>query len=105
LRWAISRHFRTKGLEVSMTGAKTGNAVIDGEVTGKSWRMALEIKSGHHDAVGGIGQLVEALSHSYKSAALVTSLRHARHLDSAVFQNGLVLLGVDSKARIHRVYP
>jgi hypothetical protein len=88
-----------------MKGVKAGNALIDGEVVGEHWRMALEVKSGHDDPIRGIGQLVEALSHGYRSAALVTSLRHARHLDSAVFQNGLVLLGVDSKARIHQVYP
>ena len=105
LRWAISRHFRKKGLEVSMTGVRAGNAVIDGEVVGKKWRMALEIKSSHDDPIRGIGQLVEALCNGYQTAALVTSLRHAKHLDKSVFKNGLVLLGIDSKTRVHQVYP
>lgn len=84
-----------------MNGVKLGNAVIDGEVVGNQWRMALEIKSGHDDVIRGLGQLVEALSHGYPTAALVASLRRARRLDRAVFQNGLVLLGVDSKTQIH----
>ena len=105
LRWAISRHFRTRGLEVSMSGVRAGNAILDGEVIGNSWRMALEVKSGHDDAIRGIGQLVEALSHGYQSAALVTSLQRAKRLDREVFKHGLVLLGVDSKAQIHQVYP
>ena len=105
LRWAISRHFRTKGFEVSMTGVRAGNAVVDGQVIGKNWKMALEIKSGHDDAIRGIGQLVEALCNGYQTAALVTSFRHAKHLDKSVFKNGLVLLGIDSKTRVHQVYP
>lgn len=67
--------------------------------------MALEIKSGHDDVIRGLGQLVQALSHGYQSAALVTSLRRAKQLDREVFKNGLVLLGVDSKAKIHQVFP
>jgi hypothetical protein len=67
--------------------------------------MALEVKSGHDDAIRGIGQLAEALAHGYDSAALVTSLRYAKHLDRQVFSGGLVLLGVDSKAKIHQVCP
>lgn len=105
LRWAISRHFRTQGLQVSMNGVKAGNAVLDGEVVGSQWRMALEVKLGHDDPIRGIGQLVEALSHGYQSAALVTSLQRAKRLDRDVFKDGLVLLGVDSKAKIHQVYP
>ena len=88
-----------------MTGVRAGNAVVDGQVIGKNWKMALEIKSGHDDAIRRIGQLVEALCNGYQTAALVTSLRHAKHLDKSVFKNGLVLLGIGSKARIHQVYP
>jgi F0F1-type ATP synthase membrane subunit c/vacuolar-type H+-ATPase subunit K len=88
-----------------MKGVRIGNAVLDGEVVGKSWRMALEIKSTRDDVIRGIGQLVEALSQGYQSAALVTSLQRAKHLDKKVFENGLVLLGVDSEAGIHQVYP
>jgi hypothetical protein len=88
-----------------MNGVKAGNAVLDGEVVGSQWRMALEVKLGHDDPIRGIGQLVEALSHGYQSAALVTSLQRAKRLDRDVFKDGLVLLGVDSKAKIHQVYP
>jgi hypothetical protein len=105
LRWAISKHFRSRGLQVHMNGVKAGNAVLDGEVAGKRWKMALEIKSSHDDPIRGIGQLMEALAHGYQSAALVTSLRHANRMDKAVFKNGLVLLGIDSKTRVYQVYP
>lgn len=105
LRWVVGRHFRVRGLHVNLKGVRAGNAVLDGEVVGSQWKMAIEIKSGHDDVIGGLGQLVEALSNGYQTAALVTSLRRARRLDRAVFQNGLVLLGVDSKTQIHQVYP
>ncbi|MGP8127252.1 MAG: hypothetical protein ACLP9D_05555 [Candidatus Bathyarchaeia archaeon] len=87
-----------------MRGVRTGNAIIDGEVTGRNWRLALEIKSGH-DVIRGIGRLIEALSNGYSSAALVTSARHARRLDKSVFGNRMVLLGVDSKARVTQIWP
>ena len=45
LRWAISKHLRDRGSRLDMKGVKLGNAVIDGEVVGNQWRMALEIKS------------------------------------------------------------
>jgi hypothetical protein len=32
LPWAISRHARKRGLEVSMSRVRAGNAVVDGEV-------------------------------------------------------------------------
>ncbi len=107
LRWAVARHFRQKGYTVNMKPVKIGNVAIDGEVFGKAWRMALEIKTAHDDIVRGVGQLTEALAHGYQSAALVTSLRHARHLKQTVFDEtqGLVLLGVDSKGNVHQVYP
>lgn len=105
LRWAVGKHFRVQGYKVNMTGIKVGNAILDGEVVGSRWRMALEIKSSHDDPIRGIGQLVEALSHGYQTAALVTSLRHAKHIDKSVFKNGLVLLGIDSKTGVHQVYP
>jgi hypothetical protein len=106
LKWAVSRHFRRKGLTVRMTAVKVGNAAIDGEVEGQGWRMALEIKSTHDDIVRGLGQLVEALAHGYTSVALVTSLRNARRVKPDVFDRlGLVLLGVDSKGMVHQIYP
>jgi hypothetical protein len=106
LRWAIARHFRQKGFKVNMNGVRVGNAIVDGEVIGNNWRMALEIKSGHDDVIRGIGQLAEALAHGYDSAALVVSLRQARMMNPTVFNRlNIVLLGVDSKAEIHQVCP
>jgi hypothetical protein len=43
LRWAISKHFRDRGLRVNIHPVKVGNATIDAEVVGKGWRIALEI--------------------------------------------------------------
>ena len=71
LRWAVGRHFRVRGLYVNLKGVRAGNAVLDGEVMGKGWRMALEVKSGHDNPIRGIGQLVEALSHGCESAHLI----------------------------------
>ena len=89
-----------------MTSIKVGNAAIDGEVEGRGWRMALEIKSTHDDIVRGLGQLAEALAHGYTSVALVTSLKNAKRLKPDVFDRlGLVLLGIDSKGAVHQVYP
>jgi hypothetical protein len=71
-----------------------------------AWRMALEIKSGHDDVVRGLGQLAEAKAVGYDTVALVTSLRRARHVEAPVFRKlGFVLLGVDSRGRVHQVYP
>ena len=91
-------------MHVDLKGFRAGNAALDGEVVGNLWKMAIEIKSGHDDVTRGLRQLVEALSHSYQTAALLTSLRRARRLDRAVFHNGL-LLGVDSKPQIHKSTP
>ena len=46
LRWAIAKHFRGNGLNVNMKLVKVRKAVIDGEIIGEGWRMALEIKAG-----------------------------------------------------------
>jgi hypothetical protein len=106
LRWAIARHFREKGFTVSMKPVKVGNAAIDGEVIGEHWKMALEVKSGHDDIVRGLGQLSEALAHGCDSVALIVSLRHAKKLNQTIFsKHNIVVLGVDSKAQIHQVYP
>jgi hypothetical protein len=106
LRWAITRHFRHKGLRVNMDGVKVGNAIIDGEVTGGHWKMALEIKSGHDDIIRGLDQLLEALAHGYDSAALVVSLRHAKTMKLETFKaHGIVVLGINSNAETHQVYP
>jgi hypothetical protein len=106
LRWAIARHFRRKGLKVNMNGVRVGNAIIDGEVIGCKWRMALEIKSGHDDVIRGLGQLCEALASGYGSAALVVSLKHAKKLDRAAFgKYNIVILGIDSDAHVSQVFP
>jgi hypothetical protein len=89
-----------------MRSIKLGNVAIDGEVEGKGWRMALELKTPQDDITRGIGQLAEALSYGYNQAALVTTLRAAKHIDSRVFDRlGLVLLGFDSKGVVRQVYP
>jgi hypothetical protein len=106
LKWAIARHFRQKGLKVHLASIRLGNVAIDGEVEGKGWKMALEIKTPGDDITRGIGQLAEALAYGYNQVALVTTLRTAKRIDSAVFDRlGLVLLGIDSKGNVQQVYP
>jgi len=80
LKWAIARHFRQKGLRVHLASIKLGNVAIDGEVEGKSWKMALEIKTPRDDITRGIGQLAEALAYGYNQVALVTTVRNARRI-------------------------
>jgi hypothetical protein len=89
-----------------MGSIKLGNVMIDGEVEGKGWKMALELKTPRDDLTRGIGQLAEALAYGYNQVALVTTLRTAKKIDSAVFDKlGLVLLGVDSKGNVKQVFP
>ncbi len=106
LRWAVAKHFRDRGFHVNMKGVRAGNAIVDAEVIGPNWKLALEIKSGHDDVIRGLGQLSAALAHGYSSAALVVSLRHAKKLNPKAFnRNSIVVLGVDSKAHVSQVYP
>jgi len=106
LKWAIGRHFRQKGLKVHLASIRLGNVAIDGEVQGKGWKMALEIKTPRDDVTRGIGQLAEALAYGYNQVALVTTLRTAKRIDPAVFDKlGFVLLGVDSKGKVQQVLP
>jgi predicted RecB family endonuclease len=88
-----------------MKGVKVGNSIIDGEAENDSEKIALEIKSGHDDVIRGIGQLSEALASGYKTAVLVTSVQHAKRIRPNVFKNGLVLFGVDSKAKVRKISP
>jgi hypothetical protein len=88
-----------------MRPVKVGNATIDGEVIGQSWRIALEVKSTKDDIIRGIGQCTEALVHGYQSAALVTSIQRAKRIKPEVFRSNLVLLGIDAKGHVHQVYP
>jgi len=106
LKWAIARHFRRKGLKTRFASIRVGNAAIDGEVIGRGWKMALEIKTPNDDIVRGLGQLAEALAHGYDSAILVTTIRKTKRIKSPSFNMlGLVLLGVDSKGDVKQVYP
>jgi len=68
-----------------MKGVRVGNSVIDGEAENERERIAIEIKSSHDDIIRGIGQLSEALALGYKTAALVTSVQHARRIKSNAF--------------------
>ena len=104
LKWAIGRHFRQKGLKVQLASIRLGNVAIDGEVEGRGWKMALEIKTPRDDITRGIGQLAEALAHGYNQVALVTTLRTAKRIDPAVFDK-LGLVGIDSKGNVHEVCP
>lgn len=106
LKWAVAKHFRSKGLQVHMRSIKLGNVAIDGEVQGKGWKMALELKTPRDDVTRGIGQLSEALAYGYDQVAMVTTLRAAKDIDSKVFDKlGLILLGVDSSGHVQQVYP
>ena len=87
-----------------MRSIKLGNVAIDGEIEGKGWKMALELKTPKDDITRGVGQLAEALAYGYDQVALVTTLRNA--IDPAVFDRlGMVLLGIDSKGNVQQVYP
>lgn len=58
LEWQIARHFRKKGLKVRIETIRLGNAAIDGEVEGKGWKVALEIKTPRDDITRGFPQPV-----------------------------------------------
>jgi hypothetical protein len=47
------------GLQVRMCSIRLGNVAIDGEVLGKGWKMALELKTPRDDITRGIGQLAK----------------------------------------------
>jgi hypothetical protein len=55
------------GFKVRFARIRLGNAEVDGEVEGKGWMMALEIKTPSDDLTRGLGQLVEALVFGYKA--------------------------------------
>jgi hypothetical protein len=80
--------------------------MIDGEVIGDGWKMALELKTPRDDIVRGLGQLAESLAYDYNKAAMITTLRVAKNIDCRVFdKSGFILLGVDSKGNVQQVYP
>jgi hypothetical protein len=45
------------------------------------------------------------LSKGYQSAAVVTSVQRAKRIKPEVFNEHLVLLGVDAKGQVRQVYP
>ena len=106
LEWATKKHFRNQGVQVQVRSIRLGNSMIDGEVVGDGVRMALELKTPRDDITRGIGQLAEALAYGYDKAAMITTARAARHIDTKVFEKfGLMLLGVDSKGYVRQVCP
>lgn len=103
LRWAIQRHFRTRGYRVNMKGVRVGNCIIDGEAENENEKIALEIKSGHDDVIRGIGRLAEALAFGYNTAALITSVQHAKRIKTTVFKDRLILLVIDSNTNVRKI--
>jgi hypothetical protein len=75
------------------------------EVVGHGWRMALEIKSTRDDIIRGIGQCTAALADGYQSAAIITSVQHAKRIKHEVFHEHFVLLGIDAQGQVLQVYP
>jgi len=105
MKWAIARHFRQQGLKIRLVPIPLGNAIIDGEVIGDGWKMALELKTPNDDIVRGLGQIIEALAYGYDKTALVTTLCKAKRIDLTVFDRfSLTLLGIDSKANVHEIH-
>ena len=78
--------------------------MLDGiAISSEGERIGIEVKSPRYDIIRGVGQCYEAVCSGYERALLVTTLRIARGLRKSSFQRGeITLLGVDSKARIHR---
>lgn len=58
------------------------------------FQRLLELKTPQDDLARGNGQLAVALAYGYNQAALVTTLRPAKHIDPKVFDTlGLVPAG------------
>jgi hypothetical protein len=87
-----------------MKPAHAGNAMVDGvALSPEGERTAIEVKSPSDDIIRGVGQCFEALAAGYSRAVLVMTLRVAKKLRKRVFcRRGVRLVGVDTKARIHR---
>ncbi len=81
LKWKIPKYFRNQGLQIHLRHIKLGNTAIDGEVIGKDWKMALEIKTPRDDATRDLGQLTEAIAYGYDKAAIVTTLSQAKKIN------------------------
>jgi hypothetical protein len=93
-----------QGYKVAMKPAKAGNAAVDGvAVSPEQEQIAIEVKSPHDDLVRGIGQCYEAICFGYARSILVTTLRVARGVRKSAFEgSGITLIGIDSKANVHR---
>ena len=103
LRRAVQRFYKAKGFQAIFPkgGIHCGNAMIDGEVKAGAWRVSVELKSDRDDLLRGLGQLLEALSHGYDMALLVTSQARAERLDNKVFDaSGIGLAAVNSKGEV-----
>ena len=72
--------------------------MIDGEVVKGNIRLAVELKSDMDCILRGEGQCLEAVSHGYDQASLVTSLARAERLNPTTFtKSGIGLAGINSK--------
>ena len=103
LRRVIQRHYKGEMAEAVFPrgGIHVGNCFIDGEAQTGAWKMAIELKSDADDLLRGLGQLLEALSHGYDMALLVTSASRAERLDIKVFQeSGIGLVAVNSRGEV-----
>ncbi|MEM1552254.1 MAG: hypothetical protein QXS01_03130 [Candidatus Bathyarchaeia archaeon] len=106
LRKAVTKHYLSEEARPYFPkgGIRCGNCLIDGEVRFKVWRMAVELKSDKDDILRGLGQLLEALTHGYDMALLVTSQNRAESLDIKVFQAaGIGLAAVNSKGELNMI--
>ncbi|MEM1543466.1 MAG: hypothetical protein QW795_02150 [Candidatus Bathyarchaeia archaeon] len=106
LRKSVQRYFRERGCEVFFPrgGIHTGNGMIDGEVSERGIKIAVELKSDNDDILRGLGQLLEALAHGYDEALLVTSSMRAERLDMKVFEaSGIGLAAVNSKGELKMI--
>jgi len=103
LRRSIKHHYENQGFQAYFpkSDIHCGNCSIDGHVQAGAFRIAIELKSDRDDILRGLGQLLEALSHGYDMALLVTSQGRAERLDPKVFHaSGIGLAAVNSKEEI-----
>ena len=103
LKRAIKRYYRDLGYQVDFPkgGIYVANSMIDGEAIKGPTRLAIELKSDRDDILRGLGQLLQALTHAYTHALLVTSQRRAEQLDPIVFQKTVIgLATVNSRGEV-----
>ncbi len=103
LRRAVERYYETMGFQPLFPkgGIRCGNCLIDGKVREGAWLCAIELKSDSDDLMRGLGQFLEALSHGYDMALLVTSQSRVERLDANVFHTtGIGLAAVNSRGEL-----